>query len=144
MAEYPSGKLPARKTMENSIKYVIIILVSGLVFLLFFLVRDYRILQREQRISARELWLAAVVRNHGHLTANDAAVVRSWMTFDYINHLFGMPAEYMSIQLGIVDPRYPKFLLSDYAKSEHVSSTVVVGEVEDAIQNYFTQLKITI
>jgi hypothetical protein len=119
------------------VKYAIIVLVAALVFLLFFLVRDYRSLRRTQVIGARELFLSAIVKNHGHLTVNSVTMVRSWMTFDYINQLFGIPSDFLKAQMSIADSRYPKLTLSGYAKTEHVTSVTIVNEVEAAIQNYF-------
>jgi hypothetical protein len=83
------------------------------------------------------LLLNAIVRNHGHLTAGDALVVRSWMTFDYIDQLFGMPPGYFKQTMSITDAHYPKLTLSSYAKEENVASATVVSEVENAISAYF-------
>ena len=136
MADHPQRE-NLNLGMGRFIQYAIVVLVIALLALVYFFVRDYRALRRAQVINARELLLTAIVRNHGHLNAGDIAVIRSWMTFDYVDQLFGTPADYVKTQLSIGDPRYPNLTLSGYAKNEHVSSAAVVVEVEHAITLYF-------
>ena len=119
------------------VKWAIAVLVVALAVLLFFFVRDYRSLRREQAIGARESLLNAMVRSRGHLGVSDVSEIRSWMTFDYINRLFGIPAAYLKGQMSIADARYPKLSLSGYAKSRNLTSTAVIGDVEDALRDYF-------
>jgi hypothetical protein len=135
--ENSHGKHISHDAMERFIQYAIIVLVAALVFLAFFLVRDYRALRRAHVISSRVFLLNMVVKNHGHLTAGDVTVIRPWMTFDYIDRLFGLPADYLKAQLSIADSRYPKLSLSGFAKSERVTSAVIVNEVEVAVTGYF-------
>ena len=122
--------------MSRSIKYAMIVLGIVLVFLFAFLVRDYRDLRREQVISARKVFLAAFVKNHGHLAVGDATVIRPWMTFDYVNKLFGLPTAYLQDQLMVTNPHYPQVTLSGYANAEHVNVTAFVTSVEDAVRSY--------
>jgi hypothetical protein len=125
-------------TVERFVAFMIIALIVILGFLVFFLVRDYRSLRREQVISAREFLLGAVVKNHGHQTASEVTVIRSWMTFDYINQLFGVPAYYLKGQMSITDSRYPKLSLSSYAKESGVASAKVVSVVSGFLTTYLT------
>jgi hypothetical protein len=126
-----------REAWGRYIKWAILAFAVLLAVLLFFLVRDYRSLRRAKIINARESLLSAMVKSHGHLTLNDVSVIRSWMTFDYINQLFGIPPAYFKDQMSIADARYPKLSLSGYAKSQHLASAAIVGDVENAIRDYF-------
>lgn len=123
--------------VERFIQYAIMILIAALVFLLFFLVRDYRALRYAKIINARELWLATVIKDHGPLTASNVDVVSPWMTFDYVNKLFGLPPDYLKMTLDITNSRYPTLSFSSYAKSQHMASTTLVTQVENAIRAYF-------
>ena len=81
-------------------------------------------------ISRRELSLSASVQKHGALNASEVGVIRPWMTFDYINRIFGLPKDYLKDQLQISDPHYPNSTLS---------SLDTVSAAQAAIVNYFNQ-----
>ncbi len=38
------------------------------------------------------------------------------MTFDYVNHLFTLPPQYLETTLGITDGRYPRLTIEEYAE----------------------------
>src|ERR1035437_6268606 len=44
------------------------------------------------------------------------AQLASWMTFDYINVVFGIPPDYLKTNLNITDPGYPNIRIDRYAK----------------------------
>jgi hypothetical protein len=104
----------------------------------FFLVRNYISLRRAQIINAREFQLSTLLKNHGPVTANDATVIRPWMTFDYINTLFNIPPDYLKSSLSISDPSYPTLSLYGYANHQHATITTVVSEVENSTRDYLT------
>ena len=118
------------------IKYAIIILVVALVLLGVFLVGEYRSLRKAQIISARELQLSAILKNHGPLTASDINIIRPWMTFDYINKLFNLPPDYLKTQLSISDVRYPQLSLSGYANYIHLNIATFTSEVTSTLRDY--------
>lgn len=107
-----------------------------LAVLLFLLVRQYQTLRRESFISARESWLMSALKDHPHLTVSDANVIRTWMTFDYLNKLFSLPPEYLKTQLSVTDPTYPKLTIGKFAKDigQPASSTLV--EIQSAVRQY--------
>jgi len=115
-----------------------LIALLGIVFavLLFFLVRQYEILRREAVVNARESWLANAFKNHPHLTASDTNVIRSWMTFDYLNKLFDLPPEYLQTELPVPDSAYPKLTISKFAKDTHQAASSTLQEVQNVIQQY--------
>jgi hypothetical protein len=125
--------------LTTYIKYIVIGLIVVLVVLAIFIVRDYRLLRREQIVGDRESFIAALLEHHGPLTVNDVNIVSAWMTFDYINKIFALPGTYLKAQLQITDSRYPKLSLSSYARSEHDSSLDVTTQVQSAIRNYLMQ-----
>jgi hypothetical protein len=107
-----------------------------LAVLLFFFVKQYQVLRHEAIISARESWLMNAIKNHPHLTANDAGVVRSWMTFDYLNKLFNLSPTYLKIQLSISDPTYPKLTINKFAKDINRSVSETLTVVQNAVRQY--------
>jgi amino acid permease len=126
------------RNIRNYIKYAIIFLVILLLILGFFLVRNYVSLRRTQIINAREFQLSTLLKNHGPVTANDITVIRSWMTFDYINKLFNIPPDYLKNTLSISDPSYPQLSLYGYANHQHLNITIVMSDVESSTRNYLT------
>ncbi len=107
-----------------------------LAILLFFLVREYQALRRESIINARESWLTATLKDHHHLTVNDVSVIRSWMTFDYLNNLFAVPPEYLKTQLSVKDPTYPKLTIGKFAKDIGQPASSTLEEAQNAVRQY--------
>jgi hypothetical protein len=123
--------------MEKRIRYALIIFAGLLAALLIILFFQYRTLQRQQFVGMRQLRAAIFLEHHAPLPAADANAVRSWMTFDYINRLFALPPNYLRTQLGVTaSSSYPRMTISNYAKSENASSTVLLDEIENAIRNF--------
>ena len=91
-----------------------------LVVLVFFFVRQYTILRREQIFNARELWISNVFEQRGSPTPGDVAFVQGWMTFDYVNQLFHLPPSYLEEQLSISDSDYPHVTISGYARKNNL------------------------
>jgi hypothetical protein len=44
----------------------------------------------------------------------DVDLIQRWMTFNYINKVFNLPADYLKINLGIIDKRYPNIIIGKY------------------------------
>lgn len=123
-------------------KYVIVVLFILLAILLGFGIRDYLSLRRAQIISAREMFLANSLKKHGPLPITDTNAIRSWMTFDYVNRLFGLSPDYLKTTLSVTDPSYPKLSLSGYAKYLNENVNTLIGNVSSAIRNYSTSTSI--
>jgi hypothetical protein len=120
------------------IKYAIVFLAIVIVVLSVFFFRQYVALRRANIISARESWLSTAIKNHGHATVNDVDFVRSWMTFDYLDKLFNLPPDYLKTRFSIMDNRYPKLSISEYAGSSHLNKNMVTSEIIGAIRDYLT------
>lgn len=120
------------------LKITIIVLVVVLVVLAVFLALQYRSLRREQVLSARELWLDNVLKRHGPPTASDVDVLRSWMTFAYINQLFDVPSAYLKDEVPVNDARYPQISIGSYARENNMNVNAFLGTVENALKAYLT------
>lgn len=135
---YTYGMSSGMNGLGKYLKYAIAILVIVILVLSFFFLKEYVALRRAQIISARELRLSAFLQGHGPLTAGDVGVIRSWMTFGYINTIFKVPPAYLKNALSISDAAYPQLSLYGYADKEHLSAATVTGEVQTALFNYLT------
>lgn len=118
------------------LKIVIAVLVALLIILCGLLVRAYSILKKEHLINLSELSLSAFVTKHGPLTANEVGVIRPWMTFDYVNRTFGLPADFLKTTFGVADPAYPKLTLSYYATEEGFNQMDFLNAIRVAVAHY--------
>lgn len=75
--------------------------------------------------------------HHGPLTATDVNLIRSWMTFDYINHIFGLPSSYLQSSMHISESAYPNLTVSSYAKAEDIPATAALDELVAAVRSHF-------
>jgi hypothetical protein len=125
---------------RHAIDWIIAGLGVILAVLLFFFVQQYQNLRRASIVSTHESWLMNALKNHPHLTANDTNVIRTWMTFDYLNRLFALPSAYLKTQFAISDPAYPKLTINTFAKEikQPASSTLI--EIQDAVRQYLINL----
>ena len=123
-------------------KYVIVVLFILLAILLGFGIKDYLSLRRAQIISARELFLANALKKHGPLPVSDTGIIRPWMTFDYVNRLFGLSPGYLKSALSVTDPSYPKLSISGYAKYAHEDVNTLLTNLQGAVQSYSTSTSI--
>ncbi|MGC9599218.1 MAG: hypothetical protein ABSE18_02420 [Minisyncoccia bacterium] len=124
------------RRLARAVRYALIILGVIFLVLIVFAVMQYRALRRAQVINAREFFITSLIQRHGPLTANEAALIRPWMTFDYLNRIFNLPADYLKTQLSIADPHYPQLSLGGYARSGHLDPNVFLGQVETAVRAY--------
>ncbi len=117
----------------------IITFTLGALFLLlcFFLVREYLHVRRLNEIKSYKS-IISNLRHSQSLTAADVGVIQSWMTFSYLNTLFGLPREYIKQALVISDPHYPNIVIGRYAKSQNMTSTVFVTHIRTIVSEYFS------
>ena len=58
------------------------------------------------------------------------------MTFDYVDHLFSLPPEYLQQTLGITDSRYPRIAIEEYAEDAHLDQAATLAAVKNAVAAY--------
>ena len=97
-----------KKIKKYGIEIVLWVLIILLITLCVSLVMEYReVVPRATPTSFRTF--LNLKRNHGPLPATSADLIRSWMTFDYINTLFNLPANYL--QKTLSEPNVTCFLI---------------------------------
>lgn len=69
----------------------------------------------------------------------DVGFVQSWMTYDYIDHIYDLPPTYLQSDLAIVDTRYPRVSISESSEAQKVSAAMLTTDVKNAISNYIQQ-----
>lgn len=134
-----------KKTPPSKLHSFIVILL--LISIAFIILINILLVQRDvirmQRFSAIRAYTSQLIqkRNHGPLSAQDANLIRSWMTFDYVNKLFNLPSNYISTHLKIPTNRYPRETLANYAKQNRIDPKIFVTETENIVRAYLVNKK---
>jgi len=76
------------------------------------------------------------LRTHQSLTLEDIPDIQSWMTFYYLNKVFGLPTDYLASALNINDPQYPNITIQHYARHHRDNSSSLLFDIQTAIYNY--------
>jgi len=118
------------------VRYALIILCVLLLALIIFFVVQYRSLRRQYFMNLHQFEISQLLEHHAPIAVSNADEIRSWMTFDYINKLFGLPPTYLQTNLKITDSHYPHTTIASYAKTENASATIMTTEVENAVRTY--------
>lgn len=72
-------------------------------------------------------------RESGLVTAND---IQPWMTFDYVNFAFALPANYLRDTLNIKDLNYPRLQIGHYAKNNNLDQQKFLDELKKTVLDY--------
>ncbi len=62
--------------------------------------------------------------------------IRPWMTFEYVNTVFNIPSSFLEQNLSINDTRYPKLVISNFAKDRKISEKEVISQIRNAVREY--------
>jgi hypothetical protein len=90
-----------------------------------------------------QVWLVSRSMPHGHshfsqlhgtAPATDPSVIQSWMTFDYVGHIFRLQPDYLKTAVDITDARYPRLTIIEAAEASHQSVDTYLALVRDAVQ----------
>jgi len=120
------------KSHKETWQIVFAIIVAVTLGLLLWFIGDVRNLYRSGNLRPTRGF-----RSHAHIQP-EPANIESWMTFAYINYIFGLPANYLSSSLHIQDSRYPNLEISQYAKTADLDSTVFLSDVRNSVAHYST------
>lgn len=75
------------------------------------------------------------------LAEADADAIRAWMTFEYLNRVFGLPQEYLRAELALADARYPRVSIAEVADARQVPAETIRTQTQTAIRKYFSALR---
>jgi len=119
-------------------KPLVIVLCIAIFFSFSFSVREYMRIHRSNIIAMyRQQITQKIIRNHGTLTEKNVDLISSWMTFEYINRIFALPADYLKNSLAISDVQYPRIPISRYAKNHKLDETQFIAQIKMAVGAYF-------
>ena len=127
---------PQRKNWYAEIAVAILVVI--LIILSVLLVQQYQHIQRLSYIATHRQSLLRSLHGSGLLTSADASSTQAWMTFDYINRAFALPAQYLQVSLNISDSRYPRLTIAQYAQDAKASPVATLISVQEAIGSYYS------
>lgn len=111
--------------------------VTAFLVLTILLVREYQRVQiLEHATTHGRAWIEAVHNEHT-LGASDVASIQSWMTFEYINHAFNLPPQYLQSKLSLNNAQFPRITIANYAKATGTAPATVLSQVQTAVSAYF-------
>lgn len=98
----------------------------------FIVVRVYQ-LKNQRHFS----WRKYVGTHRRHpVSAADIVYIAPWMTFDYINKVFGLPEAYLEQTVQIQDSKYPFITIQRYAKNSNINTSVLIESIRGSIKQY--------
>jgi hypothetical protein len=62
--------------------------------------------------------------------------IRDWMTFRYLNMVFGLPPAYLQTALNIKNIHYPNVSLEALAKQQNQNSAQILAKTVTAVKNF--------
>ena len=123
-------------------RHIVLILLIVIAVLGMFLIQNYygRHLRRPHFINSYMTWINQK-RSRAPLKATDVGLIRPWMTFDYIDKLFNIPAGYLKSQMNITDAHYPKLTLAGYARNQHTPISTIISDTASSTKYYLSTSK---
>ncbi|MFA6090147.1 MAG: hypothetical protein WC774_00005 [Candidatus Gracilibacteria bacterium] len=66
----------------------------------------------------------------------DIEYIDVWMTFQYINFIFGMPDNYLKDALLIKNSQYPSISIGRYIKNEKIDKITIINQIKVLTHKY--------
>lgn len=106
-------------------------------------VQHYHRLSKERAITMkthREVTLtplsAPTTVTNNTTTPVAVALIRNWMTFDYINRLFNIPPSYFETRLDVAGTNYPRITIRGLAKVHDSDEVHFLSYIQSLVIEY--------
>ncbi len=123
------------KNPKNKVifQWVLLVLITGILAVsLYFFVGNFENLRLHGYIRAH-------IRRQIIGQKITSEQIRGWMTFRYVNLMFGLPPAYLQNTLGVKDGHYPNVSLDVLAKEQNLSSAQIVAKTSEAVKNFVSK-----
>ena len=124
------------------IKIAILILLLGILgYLLFSITMQYHVLRQEGDFNLQQLRTLRYLKRPHQLPAGTnisetVDAIQPWMTFSYLNLVFGMPSNYLQSKLHITDPAYPRIAIQHAISRQSLPATIFMENLKTAVREY--------
>src|ERR1700733_1684117 len=127
----------ATEHVDRIIRIALCVLLFILIVLCLVLFQEYQRLRQSNIINAHGFLMGSALHHASTpATSADTDLIQSWMTFDYINHVFALPPTYLQTTLHITATSYPRLSLSTYARTQHLDAATFLASVQNAVHAY--------
>jgi len=92
--------------------------------------------QRSEQLQRAVLARAERQKARQERLFRNPASIESWMTFDYVDKVFGLPESYLKESLAISDARYPRMTIHSYVKKMNLPESEFLAFVRNAVASY--------
>ena len=73
-------------------------------------------------------------RDVGSITPPTIETIQPWMTFDYLNRTFRLPADYLKTHVPVSATDYPNLSINRYVKANHLDLAQTLNAVKTALR----------
>jgi hypothetical protein len=123
---------------------IYILVVAALVVLIFSLVlfmHAWRDLRRQGLpVAAYRPWHNQFFKrsapDYALRRQQEATGIADWMTFDYLNRVFGLPGDYLKTSLNITDKKYPELAIKSWATQTKQDSQKLTEQIKILVMGY--------
>jgi hypothetical protein len=122
-----------KKHIDVYIRAALVVCLLVVLMLTALLVIQYRQLRAAEHLPLHHSLLMAL-HAKGSIQPSDAGLIQPWMTFDYVNHVFVLPSDYLSHALSISDQRYPRVTIAQAAEDAHVDPADMLERVQTSVR----------
>jgi hypothetical protein len=122
---------------STGVRIALVILLVLIAFLCALLLFEYQNLRQQEMIGAHMPWIPGRGKPAEPMT--DVNFIQSWMTYDYIGHIYGLPMDYLKDTLSIADTQYPHISITESAEAQHESAAALTAQVQLAVSDYIVK-----
>lgn len=128
----------AQRHFDAWIRILLGAIVVVLIFLCVLLFREYQNLRAQELAGVHMPGLSAL-RGRAAMPLSDVNFIQSWMTYDYVSHIYALPPDYLKTTLDIADTRYPRVSIAESAEAQKTTAAALTAEVKTAVSDYLSQ-----
>lgn len=118
-------------SFSRAVRILLVATLLILVVLCGFLIREFETLQHQHLVPDESQLMRGRV-----MTQTNPDFIQPWMTFDYIDLVYGLPPTYLQNALSIGSLSYPRLSISQAATAQGVSTDAFLGQVKSAVRAY--------
>ncbi|MCL4403753.1 hypothetical protein M1432_00130 [Patescibacteria group bacterium] len=120
---------------DRYINIVMAFLAIVLIVLFAALIKQYLDLRQARILNDQAIHFSLAGRREP-LPNGRADIIQAWMTFDYVNRIFGLPPQYLISALNIESAAYPRIPIYEYAEKRGLNPTAFTKQVQSAVAEH--------
>lgn len=98
--------------------------------------RRQGLLTPEHRFTWRAQFFQRPVPDYVLRRQQESVGIADWMTFGYLNRVFGLPADYLKTSLNITDKKYPNVSIKSWSTQTKQDSQKLTEQIKILVMGY--------